>query len=68
MRILDRAPNNGNGANAAESLEAEEPVAESDNPFNEAGAGTTEGDISERKYSLEVPRPRRLLILCQGLS
>jgi len=46
MRILDRAPKNGSGAKAAESPKAEEPVDESDNPFNEPGSGNTEQEIS----------------------
>jgi single-strand DNA-binding protein len=36
IRILDRAPRNGNGAKTAESSKVEEAVDESDNPFNEA--------------------------------
>jgi len=35
MRILDRAPKTGNGAKAAESPNTEEPVDESDHPFND---------------------------------
>jgi hypothetical protein len=42
MRILDRATKKGNGAKAAGSPKAEEPVAESDNPFDEPGSGTSE--------------------------
>ena len=45
MRILDRVPKNGSGAKAAESPKAEEPVDESDNPFNEPGSGTSEREI-----------------------
>jgi len=45
MRILDRAPKNGSGAKAAESPKAEEPVDESDNPFNEPGSENTEQEI-----------------------
>jgi single-strand DNA-binding protein len=35
MRILDRAPNNGNGSKAAGSPKAMESADENDNPFNE---------------------------------
>jgi single-strand DNA-binding protein len=42
MQILDRAPQNGNGAKAAEASKSAEPVDESDNPFNEPGGETTE--------------------------
>jgi single-strand DNA-binding protein len=42
MQILDRIPQNGNGAKAAESSKPEGPVDEGDNPFNESGSETTE--------------------------
>jgi single-strand DNA-binding protein len=42
MQILDRAPKNGNGANATESSKPSEPVDEGDNPFNEPGSETTD--------------------------
>jgi single-strand DNA-binding protein len=42
MQILDRAPQNGNGAKATESSNPAEPVDESDNPFNEPGSETTD--------------------------
>jgi single-stranded DNA-binding protein len=45
MQILDRAPKNGNGPKAAESLKAAEPVDEGDNPFNKPGSDTAEQDI-----------------------
>ena len=45
MQILDRAPQNGNGAKAAESSKPAEPVDEGDNPFNEPERGGTEEDI-----------------------
>ena len=35
MRILDRAPNIGNGAKASESSNATQAIDESDNPFSE---------------------------------
>ena len=38
MRILDRAPNNGNGAKEAKQLDAAEPTDENDNPFYERDA------------------------------
>ena len=41
MQILDRAPQNGNGAKADESSKPMEPVDESDNPFNEPRTETT---------------------------
>jgi single-strand DNA-binding protein len=40
MQILDRAPKNGNGAKVAEPSKPDEPVDESDNPFNEPGGET----------------------------
>jgi single-strand DNA-binding protein len=36
MRILDRAPENGNGAKPTEPSKAAEPADESDNPFSES--------------------------------
>ena len=45
MRILDRAPKNGNGEKADESPKAEEAVDESDNPFKEPGNETTDQEI-----------------------
>jgi single-strand DNA-binding protein len=45
MQILDRAPQNGNGAKAAESSKPSEPVDEDDNPFNEPADGSAEPDI-----------------------
>ena|ERR1035438_1634611 len=42
MQILDRAPQNGNGAKATESSKPAEPVDEGDNPFNEPGSQTTD--------------------------
>lgn len=42
MRILDRAPNNGNDAKSAEPSKATESADENDNPFNE---GDSEGNI-----------------------
>jgi single-strand DNA-binding protein len=45
MQILDRAPKNGNGAKAAESSKAAQPVDESDNPFNEPGSETRDQEI-----------------------
>ena len=44
MRILDRGPKNGNGAAAAESPKAAQPVDESDNPFNEPGGNNPDQD------------------------
>jgi single-strand DNA-binding protein len=38
-------PKNGNGAKAAESSKAAEPVDEGDNPFNEAQSETSDQDI-----------------------
>jgi len=40
MQILDRAPQNGNGAKATESAKPAESVEESDNPFDEPGSET----------------------------
>jgi len=37
MQILDRAPQNGNGAKPPESSGSSEPVDEGDSPFNEPG-------------------------------
>jgi len=45
MRILDRAPKNGDGAKAAESSKAAQPVDESDNPFNEPGSEMRDQEI-----------------------
>jgi hypothetical protein len=45
MRILDRAPKNGNGPMADESSKPAEPVDESDNPFNEPGSDTAGQEI-----------------------
>jgi single-strand DNA-binding protein len=45
MRILDRAPKNGNRPKAAESPKAAEPIDESDNPFTEPGSETTDQEI-----------------------
>jgi single-strand DNA-binding protein len=42
MQILDRAPQNGTGAKAAESSKPAEPADEGDNPFDEPGSETTE--------------------------
>ena len=42
MQILDRAPQNGNGAKVAESSKPSEPVDEGDNPFNGPGSETTD--------------------------
>jgi single-strand DNA-binding protein len=44
LRLLGPAKN-GNGAKAAESSKAAEPVEESDNPFNEPGSDTTDQEI-----------------------
>ena|SRR5579862_7145935 len=41
MQILDRLPQNGNGAKPAESSKLAKPVDEDDNPFNEPGSKTT---------------------------
>ncbi len=45
MRILDRAPKNGNGAKAAEPSKPAEPAYESENPFNEPESGMTDQEI-----------------------
>jgi single-strand DNA-binding protein len=45
MRILDRAPKNGNGAKVVESMKAAEPADEGDNPFNEPQSETSDQDI-----------------------
>ena len=45
MQILDRAPQNGNGAKAVESSKPAEPADESENPFNEPADGSAESDI-----------------------
>lgn len=45
MRILDRAPSNGNGAKAAEPPNVTEPVDENDNPFNEGSRQDREDQI-----------------------
>jgi single-stranded DNA-binding protein len=45
MQILDRAPQNGNGAKAAESSKLTEPVDEGDNPFNETGGETADREV-----------------------
>jgi single-strand DNA-binding protein len=45
MQILDRAPNNGNGAKGAYSSKPAEPVDEGDNPFNEPRSETTDQEI-----------------------
>lgn len=45
MRILDRAPNNGNGANAVDPPEPTESADENDNPFNEPVAESVGQDI-----------------------
>jgi single-strand DNA-binding protein len=46
MQILDRAPQNGNGAKAAdEPSKAAGPVDEGDNPFNEPEPATIEQEI-----------------------
>jgi single-strand DNA-binding protein len=42
MQILDRAPTNGNGANATDSSKPEQPVDEGDNPFNKLGSEATD--------------------------
>jgi single-stranded DNA-binding protein len=42
MQILDRAPQNGNGAKVAESLKPSEPIDAGDNPFNGPGSETTD--------------------------
>ena len=45
MQILDRAPQNGNSAKAAEPSKPSGPVDEGDNPFNAPGSETTDQDI-----------------------
>jgi single-stranded DNA-binding protein len=45
MQILDRAPQNGNGAKAAETTKPSEAVDEGDNPFNQLGSETTDQEI-----------------------
>ena len=45
MRILDRAPDNGNGANAVDPPEPTESADENDNPFNEPVAESVGQDI-----------------------
>ena len=45
MRILDRAPNNGNGANAVDPPGPTESADENDNPFNEPVAESVGQDI-----------------------
>ena len=45
MTILDRAPNNGNGAKAAEPSRGADPTDENDNPFNEPQGRGTDNDI-----------------------
>jgi len=45
MQKLDRAPQNGNGAKAAESSKPAETVDESENPFNAPADGSAESDI-----------------------
>jgi single-strand DNA-binding protein len=45
MRILDRAPKNGNSAKLAESAKPAEPVDEGDNPFNEPASETRDHEI-----------------------
>ena len=45
MRILDRAPQNGNGAKPAESPKTARPVDESENPFNGPGSENADTDI-----------------------
>ena len=45
MRILDRAPNNGNGTKAAESPKVTDPADENDNPFNEPPVQAQDQDI-----------------------
>lgn len=45
MRILDRAPNNGNGTKAAEPQNPAQPADENDNPFNEPAAESPEQEI-----------------------
>jgi single-strand DNA-binding protein len=45
MQILDRAPQNGNGAKAAESSKPSEAVDEGDNPFSQPSGESAESDI-----------------------
>jgi single-strand DNA-binding protein len=45
MRILDRVPNNGNGAKPPESPKVTEPTDESDNPFHEPPRESSEQDV-----------------------
>jgi single-strand DNA-binding protein len=45
MRILDRAPKNGNAAKLGESAKAPEPTDESDNPFDESRGESAEQDV-----------------------
>jgi len=45
MRILDRAPKNGNGARASVGAKSAEPVDESDNPFNDPGSESTDSAV-----------------------
>jgi single-strand DNA-binding protein len=45
MRILDRWPNNGNGAKEAGSPNVTEPADENDNPFNEGSQQDREDQI-----------------------
>jgi single-strand DNA-binding protein len=45
MQILDRVPKNGNGAKAAESSKAADPVDMSENPFSEPGSDGADSDI-----------------------
>jgi single-strand DNA-binding protein len=45
MRILDRAPNNGNGAESPQSPKVTEPADENDNPFKESDEVPQESDI-----------------------
>ncbi len=45
MRILDRAPKNGNGMKPDESPKASGLIEEGDNPFNEPHGGTIEQEI-----------------------
>lgn len=45
MRILDRAPKNGNGPKSDETSQAAQPVDENDNPFDEARAESVKPDL-----------------------
>jgi single-strand DNA-binding protein len=45
MQILDRAPQNGNGAKPAESSKPGDPVDEGDNPFGDPGSERTDREI-----------------------